>query len=676
MEKTRILVVEDEIIIARDIRATLERLGYDVLATVPSGEAAVVAAADMQPDLVLMDIMLRGDMDGIEAAEQIRSRHDIPVIFLTSFADDKTLERAKITEPFGYILKPFEERELATNIELALYKHETERQLKNSEDRFRRLTEGIRDGITIIEYGRVIYVNDRACEIFGYPRDELVNMTGFDFAAPEERERLRRIAAESERARGRPEELRFWIVRRDGSRRYVQNSYSINRKDGEIIGQFVVTTDITERQLAEEALQQHNRSLALLNRIGQALTATLDLAQVIEQVLRAVIEVADAEGSSVWLWDERGQGELVCHAMLHEDQYLSAPGLRVPPGQGIVGWVAERSESTVVADVRSDPRFFGGIDPQIEFQTSSLLAVPLRTRSGTIGVLEVVNKRGRDRSLEEGPADFSDDQTMVETLAASAAIAIENAQLMERLRQHTAELEASNQELDAFAHSAAHDIKNPLARVVGFAELLEGDYATLPEETLRHSLHRIAQTGRKMSNIVDELLLLSSMRQVEEIDLGPVDMASIVTEAQERLDDPIAEHQAEIILPSAGAWPAAMGYAPWIEEVWVNYLSNAIKYGGRPPRIELGATEEGGWVRFWIRDNGPGLTPEEQARLFTPFTRLDLVRAKGHGLGLSIVRRIVERLGGEVGVDSRVGEGSVFSFILPAVAQEDSQDGG
>jgi two-component system sensor histidine kinase/response regulator len=669
--RNRILVVEDEVIIARDVRATLERLGYDVLATIPSGEAAVAAAADMRPDLVLMDIMLRGDMDGIEAAEQIRSRYDIPVVFLTSFADDKTLQRAKITEPFGYILKPFEERELATNIELALYKHEMERQLKDSEDRFRRLTEGIRDGITIIEHGKVIYVNDRAREIFGYPKDALVNMTGFDFAAPEEQERLQRIAAEMGRGGSPPEELRFWIVRGDGSRRYIQNSYSINRKDGDIIGRFVVTADITERQLAEEALQQHNRSLALLNQIGQALTATLDLAQVIEQVLRAVVELADAEGSSVWLWDERGQGELVCHAMLHENQYLSTPGLRVPPGQGIVGWVAEQSESTVVADVRKDPRFFGGIDPQIEFQTNSLLAVPLRTRSGTIGVLEAVNKRGRDGSMEEGPADFTGDQTMVETLAASAAVAIENAQLMERLRQHTAELEASNQELDAFAHSAAHDIKNPLARVVGFAELLEGDYASLPEETLRHSLHRIAQTGRKMSNIVDELLLLSSMRHVEEIDLGPVDMAAIVAEAQDRLDDLIAEHEAEITLPSPGVWPVAMGYGPWIEEVWVNYLSNAIKYGGRPPRIELGATEEqDGMIRFWIRDNGPGLTPEEQARLFTPFTRLDRVRAKGHGLGLSIVRRIVERLGGQVGVDSRVGEGSVFSFILPCVAKE------
>ncbi len=112
----------------------------------------------------------------------------------------------------------------------------------------------------------------------------------------------------------------------------------------------------------------------------------------------------------------------------------------------------------------------------------------------------------------------------------------------------------------------------------------------------------------------------------------------------------------------------ALGYGPWVEEVWANYLSNAIQYGGRPPRVELGATEQAdGMVRFWVRDNGPGLTPEEQARLFTPFTRLDQVRAKGHGLGLSIVRRIVEKLGGQVGVESEVGRGSVFTFTLPGM---------
>lgn len=145
----------------------------------------------------------------------------------------------------------------------------------------------------------------------------------------------------------------------------------------------------------------------------------------------------------------------------------------------------------------------------------------------------------------------------------------------------------------------------------------------------------------------------------------PLDMAHVVAEARSRLAHLIAEYQAEFVLPDE--WPPALGRGAWIEEVWANYLSNAIKYGGRPPRVELGAdqVDAEGLIRFWVRDNGPGLTAEEQATLFTPFQRLHQARAEGHGLGLSIVRRIVERLDGQVGVESKPGQGSTFSFTLP-----------
>ena len=149
----------------------------------------------------------------------------------------------------------------------------------------------------------------------------------------------------------------------------------------------------------------------------------------------------------------------------------------------------------------------------------------------------------------------------------------------------------------------------------------------------------------------------------------PLDMGQIVNEARQRLAHMSQECGAEMVLPQA--WPQAAGYGPWIEEVWANYLSNALKYGGTPsaaPRVELGATEQpDGLVRFWVRDHGPGLTPEQQAHLFTPFTRLDR-SCKGHGLGLSIVRRIIEKLGGQAGVESAgiPGEGSRFYFTLPA----------
>jgi signal transduction histidine kinase len=120
-----------------------------------------------------------------------------------------------------------------------------------------------------------------------------------------------------------------------------------------------------------------------------------------------------------------------------------------------------------------------------------------------------------------------------------------------------------------------------------------------------------------------------------------LDLAEIVAEAERRLSTMIEEHEAQITTPVV--WPAVLGYAPWVEEVWVNYLSNAMKYGGQPPTIEIGSTPlQNGTVRCWVKDNGPGLTPEQSAGLFCAHLRLRQVRADGHGLGLSIVRRIVE----------------------------------
>jgi signal transduction histidine kinase len=141
-------------------------------------------------------------------------------------------------------------------------------------------------------------------------------------------------------------------------------------------------------------------------------------------------------------------------------------------------------------------------------------------------------------------------------------------------------------------------------------------------------------------------------------------MTDIVGEAQKRLAGMISTSHAEILAPTQ--WPVALGYSAWVEEIWANYLSNAIKYGGEPPQIELGATLLGnGSVRFWVHDNGSGIPQSEQSNLFKPFVRLSDSPAEGHGLGLSIVRRIVEKLGGEVGVESDSGRGCLFYFTLP-----------
>jgi two-component system sensor histidine kinase/response regulator len=188
-------------------------------------------------------------------------------------------------------------------------------------------------------------------------------------------------------------------------------------------------------------------------------------------------------------------------------------------------------------------------------------------------------------------------------------------------------------------------------------------------EKAKEWLEATAQGCEKMTEIINELLLLASVRKTAKVARKRLDMLQIVEETRKRLAASIDESRAEIVLPDD--WPQAVGHAPWVEAVWTNYISNAIKYGGSPPRVELGADQDGdGKVHFWVRDNGKGLNEEQLSKLFEEFTRADPTKAKGHGLGLSIVKRIVEKLGGEVRATSRVGHGSTFGFTLPVEKRE------
>lgn len=226
-------------------------------------------------------------------------------------------------------------------------------------------------------------------------------------------------------------------------------------------------------------------------------------------------------------------------------------------------------------------------------------------------------------------------------------------------------LRESNSELDAFAHTVAHDLKNPLSVLVGFANLLEADYSAMEVDQVKESLQIIGHTSTKMVSIIDEMMLLAQMRR-SEVRLELVDTPRILREAMSRLRFMTNQYNATIEIANEETMPVALGYTPWVEQVWINYLSNAIKYGGTPPWVEVGGEmTQDGRVRFYVRDNGRGINPDKLDRLFIPFERLEKARAEGHGLGLSIVKRIVDKLGGEVDVVSEIGVGTVFSFILP-----------
>jgi two-component system sensor histidine kinase/response regulator len=265
-----------------------------------------------------------------------------------------------------------------------------------------------------------------------------------------------------------------------------------------------------------------------------------------------------------------------------------------------------------------------------------------------------VDRAATRRGMELGAADFITKPFTEEEVLHSIATRLEKKELMD--------------ELDAFSHTVAHDLKSPIATLTGRLEILGMLLETAEKTTLRHQLDEATKSAFRLVSIIDELLVLAGVRR-QAVRCVPLDMAAIVAESLDGLDHLLKAQKAKVQTPPT--WPVAIGHAPWIMQVWVNYLSNAAKYGGTPPQITLGAdaSPEGAGVRFWVKDEGPGLDAAGRQQMFVPFTRISSVRAKGHGLGLSIVRRIVEKLGGQVGVDSEPGQGARFWFELPVASR-------
>lgn len=270
MDSLQILVVEDESIIAKDIQSSLLNLGYSVTGLVSSGEEAIKMAGEKRPDLVLMDIMLRGETDGIDTANEIRKRFGIPIIFCTAYADDKMIERAKVTEPFGYMIKPFEDRELNITIKMATYKHKMEIKLKENQEWFSTILKSINDALIATDVnGCITLVNRVAESLVGFKQEELMGkelrhvlniidcQTGIQIECPVITTLRKHTSTNLENS--------VLVVNND----HIQiehTSIAIKNENGNIIGAVMVFRDITMRIKTENSREK------LILKLQKALT--------------------------------------------------------------------------------------------------------------------------------------------------------------------------------------------------------------------------------------------------------------------------------------------------------------------------------------------------------------------------------------------------------------------
>lgn len=452
------------------------------------------------------------------------------------------------------------------------------------------------------------------------------------------------------------------------------------------------------------------RGLDVVHQVGQLLQRRRSPGALAQEVIELLESALGYDHTAILLVD-RATRQLKPFALSEKaygrdfsqayEEYVATHDLRL--GAGAAGWVAYHGQAILCGDTHCEALF-----KDLKSEMRSILFVPIRVEAVVIGAI------GTESRLIDAFTPL--DQQLLEVVADQVAIAIQNAHLFSRMRQEEmqpaaaerpqhgngeetgtfrnsaptelataggqiqpaplpmaspeeseeliSELRARIEELDAFNHTVAHDLKNPLSILLGFADVLAHDYAASEDELLVQGIRVILENAQRMENIINELLLLAEVRTVEQIPLEALDMSAVVEETRGRLSNFIRDYDAQIEAPDS--WPKALGHQPWVEEIWVNYLTNAIRYGGPSPRVKLGGeVSDEGMARFWIRDFGQGISAADQQRLFIPFTKLQQANTKGHGLGLSIVQRITKRLGGTVGVESELGEGSLFWFTLP-----------
>ncbi|MCB9006499.1 MAG: GAF domain-containing protein [Ardenticatenaceae bacterium] len=412
--------------------------------------------------------------------------------------------------------------------------------------------------------------------------------------------------------------------------------------------------------VSERKARTHAEILAL---VAARLSTSLELEQTVDLICDETLKATNRSFAAIFDYNTANK---TFHFWQGAGHFGGIKALRQPFPPAMAQQLGQQNQ-LLLENVQTTPNWPESAIIQ-QAGIHSLALVPLIYKQQMIGLLAI----GAISAMEPVAEN---ELRLLQGIADQAAMAIQNGRLYRevqesnnelenRVAQRTIDLQSRNEELDAFAHTVAHDLKMPISHVVGLAETVTNKFDALPKADLIRYLEIIQQSGHKMASIIDALLLLAGVREME-VPIEPLDMTTILNEVQQRLAHLKRQYGVTLILPDE--WPQAVGYAPWVEEIWVNYLTNGMKYGGHPPVLTLGATAvANNRIKFWIKDNGIGITAEAREQIFVPFTQLNLRHDSGYGLGLSIVQRIAERLDGEVGAEDLSGEGGLFWFTLPA----------
>ncbi len=623
MDKKTILIVEDESLVALDLQARLEAMNYFIPVIVDTGEDAIKKAEELKPDLILMDIVLLGDVDGIEAADQIRSRFDIPVIYLTANTNQEILERAKITEPFGFLIKPFEERELHITIDMALYKDQMEKRLKENEERHRSLIETMTSIIWIADASGGFLAPQPSWEKFtGQPWSEHKGFGWTKKIHPGDRERIQEGWAKACRELSLHETWgRVWNASLNEWRDFELRVVPIMNLDGSLREWVGGVTDISERKKVAEELNQY----------AHIVSSTSDMMAMLNKKFKYV-----AVNAAYMAAFGKTKGEFIGHTVSEVfgdeffDKVIKPSALNCLNGENVnyQAWFEFPATGRKYMDVRYSP-YIGVGDEVTGF---------------------VVNAR-----------DTSVQQEMHEKQ-------IE----MEKQVQHAQKLES----LGVLAGGIAHDFNNILTSVLGYAELALEDMSQA--SPARSYVEAISESSKRAADLTRQMLAYSGKGRFI---IRKISLNEIIEEMVRLLEVSISKN---VILKYnlSKDLPAIEVDVTQIHQVVMNLIINAseaIEDKSGVISITTGAMEcskaylknawrvdnlaEGLYVYLEIADTGFGMDKEAMEKVFEPFFT---TKFTGRGLGMAAVQGIVRGHKGAINIYSEVGKGTTFKILFPA----------
>ncbi len=617
MAKTNILIVEDEAIIASVISGALKKFGYEVVDILNSGEAAVVTALQKKPDLILMDIRLQGELDGIGAAEQIQKQMDIPIIYLTAYADEPTLERAKKTRPYGYIPKPFQEIELKTTIEMALYKNQFEVRLKESEIRFRSLFENSLDVIYISDKtGRLLEINPAGLKLFGYEREEILGTQPDQlYADPRDcKSFFTQIKNKSSL-----QDYELTLKNKKGDLIYaLETANTMIDKDGRMSGIQGIIRDVSEKKKSIETLK------LLQTAIGSSSEAVL---------------ITNRDGNIVYL----------------------NPAVETMTGYSTLEILGQNI------------RFIGS-EAQKDKQDEKLWQT---IQAGKSWVSEFLNRRKDGTAYYQRTiiSPVLDDKGKISHFVSIASDITKEKKLEEQLIQA-----AKMDSLGRLASGIAHDFNNYLTIINGYTEMLLYDNESksntdhlgiilqagrnaskLVGKILGFSRHQtespaIIDINHTMKDLERMMRRLLGERIELKLDLHP-DTGRVLIDATQ-----IEQVLINLVINARDAMPSG---GQLLLESAPLCVDDAL--AAEHPGLVTGE-----YAAIRVHDSGTGIDPQVITRIFEPFYTTK-PKGEGTGLGLALVFGVVSQNHGAVWADSKPGQGSTFHILLPHITETSSQ---